>query len=69
VIWGIVAFAFSLVTGIGYYAWEQKGLGEADASGDTAEVRRRLNRYYLVGRIDSLVLVSAVFAMTAKPWL
>lgn len=69
VIWGFAAWAFSLLTGIFYYGMEQRGLDAAAERGDDAEVRRRLNRYYMVGRIDSLVLVSAVFAMSAKPFL
>jgi hypothetical protein len=31
-------------------------------------VRRRLNRYYRVGRLDTAVLVAAVFVMTTKVW-
>jgi hypothetical protein len=31
-------------------------------------VRRRLNRYYAVGRVDTLVLVVALFVMATKPW-
>jgi hypothetical protein len=66
---GFGAWAFSALTGIFYYGWEQKGLDAAAARGDSSEVRRRLERYYWVGRLDGLVLVAAVFVMTAKPWL
>jgi hypothetical protein len=32
-------------------------------------LRRRLERYYWVGRLDGLVLVAALFVMTTKPFL
>jgi uncharacterized membrane protein len=67
--WGFVVWGVSTVTGIFFYGREQKAIEAAAGRGDDAEVRRRLNRYYLVGRLDALVLASAVFAMTAKPWL
>jgi uncharacterized membrane protein len=67
--WGFVVWGFSTVTGIFYYGRAQKGIEAAAGRGDDAEVRRRLDRYYLVSRLDALVLVSAVFAMAAKPFL
>ena len=44
-------------------------LRQAATRGDGSEVRRRLERYYWVGRLDGLVLVAAFFVMTTKPWL
>jgi hypothetical protein len=67
---GFGAWAFSTLVGIFYYGREQKGLDAAAArSLDDPEIRRRLNRYYLVGRLDTLVLVAAIFVMATKPWL
>ncbi|HKP19240.1 MAG TPA: hypothetical protein VJT84_12225 [Gaiellaceae bacterium] len=67
---GFGAWAFSTLVGIFYYGREQKGIEATLARGaDDPEVRRRLNRYYLVGRLDALVLVVAVFVMATKPWL
>lgn len=67
---GFAAWTFSTVTGIFYYGLEQRRIDVAAARGlDDPEVRCRLNRYYLVGKVDSLVLVVAIFVMTAKPWL
>jgi uncharacterized membrane protein len=65
---GFGAWAFSTVTGIVYYGLEQKGLDAAAERGDTAEVRRMLERYYWVGRLDTLVLVAAIFVMATKPF-
>jgi uncharacterized membrane protein len=69
VIWGLCAWAFSTFTGIGFYRRQQGRIEAARARGDNAAVRRALDVYYRVGRIDVLVLVSAVFAMATKPWL
>ncbi len=66
---GFGAWAFSTLTGIFYYGTEQKGIDAAAERGDDVEVARRLGRYYLVGRIDSLVLIAAIFVMSTKPWL
>jgi uncharacterized membrane protein len=66
--YGFAAWGFSTLTGIFYYQTELKGIEAADAGGDDREVRRRLNRYYAVGRVDTLVLVVALFVMATKPW-
>lgn len=69
VIWGLCAFAFSMVTGIAFYGMQLKRIERALERGNQDDVRRALDVYYRVGRIDTLVLVSAVFAMSAKPFL
>lgn len=65
---GFGAWAFSTLTGIFYYQTEQRGLDAATERGDDADVRRRLNRYYRVGRLDTAVLAAGVFVMTTKVW-
>jgi hypothetical protein len=55
--------------GIFYYGPEQQRIDAALGRGDEAAVSRLLDRFHRVGQIDSLVLVVAVFVMTAKPWL
>jgi uncharacterized membrane protein len=69
VIWGLAAWAFSAVVGIFYYGPEQQRIEAALARGDETAVRRFLDRFHLVGKADSLVLVVTIFVMTAKPWL
>jgi uncharacterized membrane protein len=69
VIWGLCAWAFSTFTGIVFYGLQQRRIDKALAHGDDGAVRRALDVYYRVGRVDVLVLVSAVFAMSTKPWL
>lgn len=69
VIWGLCAFAFSMFTGIAFYGMQLKRIERAAEHGNQEGMRKALNVYYRVGRIDTLVLISAVFAMTAKPWL
>lgn len=67
---GFGVWAFSTLTGILYYGLEQRGIDAAAArSPDDPEVRRRLSRYYLVGMLDALVLVAAIFVMATKPFL
>ena len=67
---GLAAWLFSAVVGMLYYSREIKGLAAAYERGpDDLEVRMRLTRFYRVGALDSLVLVGAVFVMSAKPWL
>lgn len=68
--YGLAVWLFSTVLGIFYYSRELKGIAAAFERGpDDPEVRMRLTRFYRVGALDSLVLVSAVFVMAAKPWL
>jgi hypothetical protein len=67
---GFGAWAFSTLVGIFYYGPAQKKIDAAAERGfDDPELRMRLDRYYLVGRLDTLILAAAVFVMTAKPWL
>lgn len=67
---GLAAWLFSMVVGIFYYSRELKGLAAAYERGpEDIEVRMRLTRFYRVGALDSLVLITAVFVMAAKPWL
>ena len=59
-----------MLVGMLYYSRELKGLAAANERGpDDPEVRMRLTRFYRVGALDSLVLIVAVFVMSAKPWL
>jgi putative copper export protein len=69
VIFGLIAWAWSAAVGIFYYGPEQQRIDAALGRGDEATVSRLLARFHRVGQIDSLVLVVAVFVMTAKPWL
>ena len=67
---GLAAWLFSAALGILYYSREIKGLTTAYERGpEDLEVRMRLTRFYRVGALDSLVLLGAVFVMSAKPWL
>jgi uncharacterized membrane protein len=67
---GFGIWAFSTLVGTFYYGNAQKGIEAAAERGpDDPELRMRLDRYYLVGRLDTLGLVAAVFVMATKPWL
>ena len=65
---GFGAWAFSALVGIFYYESERKRMDAAEARGDGAEVRRLLDRFHWVGRLDGLVLIVAIFVMAAKPF-
>jgi uncharacterized membrane protein len=67
--WGFAVWAFSTLLGIVFYSRQEKRLDAAEAKGGAAALRRQLDRYYWVGRVDALSLVSAVFVMATKPWL
>ena len=62
-------WAFSTLLGIAFYGRQQKRIDAALERGDDAAVRRHLDRYYWVSRLDVFGLVSAVFVMATKPFL
>ena len=65
---GLGAWLFSALVGVLYYSRELKGIEAAAGRGPgDPEVRMRLQRYYRVGMLDSLVLLAAVFVMATKP--
>jgi uncharacterized membrane protein len=67
---GLGAWLFSGLVGGLYYGHELKGIEAAAERGPAdPEVRMRLQRYYRVGTLDSLVLLAAVFVMSTKPFL
>jgi uncharacterized membrane protein len=66
---GFGIWALSTLLGIVFYGSQQKRIDAALERGEDAAVRRQLDRYYWVGRLDLLGLVSAVFVMATKPFL
>lgn len=67
--WGLIVIALSIVTGAGFLGPESGRVGKLiDERGDEdAEVRRRINRLFLVSRIELVLLLSVVLAMSLKP--
>jgi uncharacterized membrane protein len=66
---GLIVIAFSIVTGAGFLGPESGRIAKIiDAEGPaSAEARRRINRIFLVSRVELTLLLLTVVAMAAKP--
>ena len=71
VVFALVGWALSFVTGAFFLGPEAKRLGELMSSraAEDPEVQYRIRRILVVARIDVVLLLAIVFVMTAKPWL
>lgn len=69
-VWGLVVIGLSIVTGAGYLGPESGKVGKLiDERGqDDPEVARRLDRLFLVSRIELVLLLSVVLVMALKPF-
>jgi uncharacterized membrane protein len=69
VLWGLAGIVFSTLVGALYLGPESGRIGVlvAERGPEDGEVRTRLDRVLLVSRIELVVLISVVFAMTTKP--
>jgi uncharacterized membrane protein len=71
VTFGFVIWLLSFLTGAGYLGPESGRLSKMvdDRGPEDAEYRRRLNRIFLVSRIELVLLILVVLDMTVKPGL
>jgi hypothetical protein len=69
IVWALVVWGLSFVAGAGFFGPESGRIGAliaAEGAG-SPEVARRLGRLLVLSRIELVLLVSVVFAMTVKP--
>jgi uncharacterized membrane protein len=66
---GLIVIAISIVTGAGFLGPEAGRIARViDAEGPASpEARRRIDRIFLVSRVELVLLVLVVIAMAAKP--
>jgi uncharacterized membrane protein len=71
VTFGFAVWVFSFIAGSAYLGPESGRLSKMveERGPDDAEYQRRLNRIFLVSRIELLLLVLAVLDMAVKPGL
>ncbi|HEY7692226.1 MAG TPA: DUF2269 family protein [Gaiellaceae bacterium] len=71
VVFALVGWALSFVTGAFFLGPESKKLGKLmpTRSPEDPEVQYRIRRILVVARFDVVLLLAVVFVMTAKPWL
>jgi uncharacterized membrane protein len=69
VVWGLVVIALSTITGAGFLGPESGRVGKLidERGDDDPEVHRRLNRLFLVSRVELVLLASVVIVMVTKP--
>ena len=68
-VYALVVIGLSIVAGAGFLGPESGRIGKLmdERGDDDAEVRRRINRIFLVSRIELALLVSVVLVMALKP--
>jgi len=66
---GLIVIGISIVTGAGFLGPESGRIARViEAEGPASrEARRRINRIFLISRIELVLLLLTVVAMTAKP--
>lgn len=66
---GLLGFVITLITGAGFLGPESARLGKLSAERDPSdpEIQRRIQRIFLVSRIDLIVLIAVVADMVFKP--
>ena len=65
----MIVIALSIVTGAGFLGPESGRIAKLmdERGDDDAEVRGRINRLFLVSRIELVLLISVVLVMALKP--
>jgi uncharacterized membrane protein len=69
VLLGLVGIAITIATGAGFLGPETERIGKLGADRDPSdpELQRRINRVFMVSRVDLVVLVLVVADMVFKP--
>jgi uncharacterized membrane protein len=71
IVLGLAGFAFSFIAGAGFLGPETGRLAglAAERGADDPDVRRRIDRIFLVSRIELVILIGIVLDMVVKPGL
>ena len=69
-VWGLVVIGLSIITGAGFLGPESGRVGQLidERGADDPEARRRLDRLFLVSRVELALLISVVLVMALKPF-
>ena len=69
-VWGLIVIGLSIVTGAGFLGPESGRIGQlmTERGPDDPEAVRRLDRLFLVSRVELLLLISVVLVMALKPF-
>ncbi len=70
IILGLIGIAFSATVGAAFLGPESGRIGQlsAERGDDDPEVQRRINRIFLVSRVELVLLISVVLVMALKPF-
>jgi uncharacterized membrane protein len=69
VVYGLIVIGISIVTGAGFLGPESGRIAKLidERGGEDPEVQRRINRIFLVSRVELVLLISVVLVMALKP--